>query len=167
MYQKRLFKKSNLKRRIIKLFSLILIFQLLLLNLFSGSSFMQVKASEGSLLYENKDIVKVEDVDFSNNQEEDWGAKKEVTYAYTNDVEINVAKNYTVDATINIDEEALTSLEVEGSYIKFQGVVKLGDGWTYVSGDSWPMLEYEDFYNENGEYSSKIEIDFKDQNPSN
>lgn len=126
---------------------------------------VEAEAASAGVVYESEESIAVEDIDFSALSEEDWGAKKEVVYAYTNDAERNVNENFTVDAKITVDADAYNSLS-DGGYLKFQGVVKLTDDWTYTTGDSWPMIDQSGFTEENGVYTADIQIEFRDKTPS-
>lgn len=121
-------------------------------------------AGEGPI-YTNTTLVESNAIDFSGLTEEDWSQKLEMTYAYTNDVEYTVDENFNLSAKVSIDQSEYDSLGSDG-YLKFQGVVKLTDSWTYTTGDTLPYLGQSDFTENSGNYETVIEIEFKDKTPS-
>lgn len=123
-----------------------------------------VQAAEaGETVFESSSCV-AQEVDFSGLTEEDWNNKAEVVYAYTNEEDLSAGENFTLDAkiTISADDYAVFG---EDSYIKFQGVVKLTEDWTYTNGDSWPMLTKADFAEDGDGYSASVQVEFRDKEP--
>lgn len=158
-------KKKNVKKLLAGVMAAAMVLQVPMMNQIFSSGTIEAEAASGSV-YESSESVAVEGIDFSALAEEDWGAKKEVKYAYTNDAERNVSENYTVDAKVTIDETSYNSL-ADGGYLKFQGVTKLAEGWVYTTGDSCPYLEQSSFTAVgDGTYTADIQVEFKDKTPS-
>ena len=158
-------KKKNVKKLLAGVMAAAMVLQVPAVNQIFSSGIIEAEAASGNVIYENDASVAAEGIDFSALEAEDWGVKKEVTYAYTNDAERNVNEKFTIDAKVTIDATAYNSL-ADGGYLKFQGAVKLTGDWTYTTGDSWPMLEQSNFTEENGGYTANIQVEFKDKTPS-
>ena len=119
------------------------------------------------LLYENKEAVNTK-ADFSTKTEEDWNNKVEFTYAYTNDEQRALTENFKLKTRVAINADAYKTLETDGNHIKLQGVVKVGDAWTYTNGDSWPWLDKNAFtQGEDGNYYADAEVSFNGKNTGN
>ena len=119
------------------------------------------------LLYENKEAVNKK-ADFSTKTEEDWNNKVEFTYAYTNDEQRALTENFKLKTRVAINADAYKTLETDGNHIKLQGVVKIGDDWTYTNGDSWPWLDKNAFtQGEDGNYYADAEVSFNGKSAGN
>lgn len=159
-------KKRNVKRLLAGVIAAAMVLQVPAVNQIFSSGTIEAEAAFESVIYESDTNVAADGIDFSALADEDWGVKKEVTYAYTNDVERKVNENFTVDAKVTIDANAYNTL-ADGGYLKFQGVTKLTGDWTYTTGDSWPYLEQGSFTDMgDGNYTAAIQVEFKDKTPS-
>ena len=159
-------KKKNVKKLLAGVLAAAMVLQVPAVNGIFSAGTIEAEAASGSVIYESAASVAAENIDFSSLTAEDWGMKKEVAYAYTNDVERKVNENFTVDAKVTVDETAYNTL-ANGGYLKFQGAVKLGEWDNYVSGDSWPMLEQSNFSAVgDGTYAAEIQVEYKDKTPS-
>ncbi len=158
--------KKFLKRLLAGVMAAALVAQVPAVNQMFSMGTLQAEAASSEVIYENSASVNAEGIDFSGLTEEDWGVKKTVTYAYTNDAERKVTANFNVDAQVTINAEAYATLATDENHIKFQGVTKLGD-WVYTSGDSWPYLDKNSFtLGDDGNYTASIQVEFKDKTPS-
>lgn len=159
-------KNRNVKRLLAGVIAAAMVLQVPAVNQIFSSATIEAEAAFESVIYESDTNVAADGIDFSALADEDWGVKKEVTYAYTNDVERKVNENFTVDAKVTIDANAYNTL-ADGGYLKFQGVTKLTGDWTYTTGDSWPYLEQSSFTDMgDGNYTADIQVEFKDKTPS-
>lgn len=112
------------------------------------------------LLYENSKAENNK-VDFSSKTKEDWDNKASFVYAYTNDETRTLTENFKLNSRVSIDENAYKTLETAGNYFKLQGVVKIGDKWTYTSGDSWPEFNKDSFKKgDDGKYYADAVVNF-------
>lgn len=119
------------------------------------------------LLYEDATAVKTT-ADFSDKTDEDWGNKVEFTYAYTNSEQRALTENFKLKARVAISADAYKTLDTDGNHIKLQGVVKIGDDWTYTNGDSWPWLDKNAFIQgEDGNYYADAEVSFNGKTAGN
>ena len=128
-----------------------------------------VMAEAEEFVYDSGDVTAKAEIDFSGLTTESWdkGVKGETTFAYTNDTVRNVKSNFKVNVRVGISPDDYKTLDNEGSYIKLQGVVKLGNAWTYTTGDSWPYLDKSKFnIEDDGNYYAYASIEFKDKTAS-
>ena len=119
-------------------------------------------AETNEAVYESTETKTIDDMDFSGYDSEDWtNAKKEITYAYTNDSVRKVAPAYRLKAKVTIDEDAYTSLGTDG-YIKVQPITKVGDGWNYTKPEesSLKELKQDSFTKEGDAYTTEIEAPY-------
>ena len=159
-------KKKNVKKLLAGVLAAAMVLQVPTVNRLFSAGTMEAEAAAGSVIYESDASVAAESIDFSGLAAEDWNQKKEVTYAYTNDVERNVNENFTVDAKVTVDEAAYNTL-AGGGFLKFQGAVKLGGDWTYTTGDSCPYLDQNSFAAVgDGTYTAGIQVEFKGKDAS-
>ena len=97
---------------------------------------------------------------------EDWGENKPIiTYDGGIQENINITENFTMTADIYLDEEGYTSLADEGNHLKTQGVVKLGDDWTWTDSQNISYLEQKNFEKTEQGYKTSITIKFTDKTP--
>ena len=128
-----------------------------------------VMAATEEFVYDSGDVTAKADIDFSKLTKESWdeGGKVVTVFAYTNGAERNIKSNFKVNVRVGISSDDYKTLDSEGSYIKLQGVVKLGDSWTYTTGDSWPYLDKSAFsISDDGNYYAYASIDFNDKTAS-
>lgn len=97
---------------------------------------------------------------------EDWGKNKPIiTYDEGIQENISITENFTMTADIYLDEEGYQSLTNEGNYLKIQGVVKLGDDWTWTDSQNISYLEQKNFEKTEQGYKTSITIKFTDKTP--
>ena len=61
---------------------------------------------------------------------EDWDNKSEIKYDESISG-ITAPENFTMTAAVSMDAASYASLSAEDNYVKIQGVVKLGDDWSW------------------------------------
>ncbi|MCM1256412.1 MAG: Ig-like domain-containing protein [Roseburia sp.] len=95
---------------------------------------------------------------------EDWDNKAEIKYDESIS-DITVPENFTMTATISLDQTSYDSLSGSG-YLKIQGVVKLGDGWDWNDSQDIKELKSSDFTKSDDNYQTDISIAFTDITPA-
>ena len=95
-----------------------------------------------------------------NESKPDWD-KNETAYDESIS-DITIPENFTMTATVSLDESSYTSLSEEGDYFQIQGIVKLGDSWDWSTGIK--ELVQSDFTN--GNHQTDISISFSGITPS-
>ena len=99
-----------------------------------------------------------------NLETEDWDNKTILTYDNAIDG-ISVTESFTMTADISMGQEAWASMTAE-SYLKVQGVVKLGDDWTWTDSQDIPYLTSASFTESDGSYTAAVTIKFEDMTVS-
>lgn len=116
-------------------------------------------AAAGTAFYEKSDSVTTDTINLP--EEDPKWAKDKIIQAYDNSISnITAPKNFTMTATVSLDNNAYTSLSTEGNYLKIQGVVKIAsfDNWT--DSQTIPYLTQDKFTGNNHE--TTITIPFTD-----
>ena len=70
-------------------------------------------------------------------------------------------KDFTMKADITLDDEAYASLGTGESYLKVQGIVKLGSEWTWTDSQDIPYLQQSSFSEDT--HKTTITIKFEDK----
>lgn len=94
---------------------------------------------------------------------EDWD-NKEITYD-EGISGITVTENFTMAATISMDSTSYNSLSNGTNYLKIQGIVKLGDEWTWNDSQDIKQLKKDSFTQNGSTYQTDISIAFSDITP--
>ena len=128
----------------------------------SGADVHLKAEDKKQIIYQNTKEVTT---DTLNLPVEDWGDAKPIITYDESIADISTTENFTMTADVMLDQEAYTSLAEEGDYMKLQGVVKLGDGWTWTDSQVIPYLQQKDFAQTEGteNYQTSIEIPFSEK----
>lgn len=87
-----------------------------------------VYAAEASVFYTGTNTVTKDKLDLAT---EDWDNPPMITYDESI-ADCVTTKDFTMKADITLDDEAYASLGTGESYLKVQGIVKLGSEWTWT-----------------------------------
>lgn len=105
------------------------------------------------------------DVDFTKLTDDNcWDEGNKVLVNYDTLTGVTVGTDMVARGKITIDKELYDSLDKEGSYLKLQSVVKLGDKWDWTQGGYFPILQKNSFTEEDGKYVANFEDRFSDMN---
>lgn len=111
-----------------------------------------VYAAEASVFYTGTNTVTKDKLDLAT---EDWDNPPMITYDESI-ADCVTTKDFTMKADITLDDEAYASLGTGESYLKVQGIVKLGSEWTWTDSQSgYPVFTAEQFfrrYTQNNDY---------------
>lgn len=123
----------------------------------------EVSDSKETLVYDGSEKSVNSEFDFSSvtGADEDWSTtirRLTVDDAVSG---VSVSNGSVFRGKITIDKDAYDSLTTEGSYIKLQSVMKIGDKSEWNQGVKYPYLDKNSFTdNENGTYSAEFEDRF-------
>lgn len=123
----------------------------------------EVSDSKETLVYDGSEKSVNSEFDFSSvtGADEDWSTtirRLTVDDAVSG---VSVSNGSVFRGKITIDKDAYDSLTTEGSYIKLQSVMKIGDKSEWNQGVKYPYLDKNSFTdNENGTYSADFEDRF-------
>lgn len=123
----------------------------------------EVSDSKETLVYDGSEKSVNSEFDFSSvtGADEDWSTtirRLTVDDAVSG---VSVSNGSVFRGKITIDKDAYDSLTTEGSYIKLQSVMKIGDNSEWNQGVKYPYLDKNSFTdNENGTYSADFEDRF-------
>ena len=115
-----------------------------------------VQAAETQPFYSSEESVATGEL---NLETEDWDNKTILTYDNAIDG-ISITESFNMTADISMGQEAWASM-TEESYLKVQGVVKLGDKWDWTDSQDIPYLTSASFTESDGIYSTTVEIKFE------
>ena len=96
---------------------------------------------------------------------EDWDNKAEIKYDESISG-ITAPENFTMTATVSLDDASYASLSAEDNYVKIQGVVKLGDDWSWNDSSDIKQLKKGSFTQSGSTYQTDISISFTDITPA-
>ncbi len=106
--------------------------------------------------YSNSDVMSIDMI----SDTETWS--DDAICAYDQSIsDVTVTSNCTLYATVSIDKDAYNSLADDGDYLKFQGIIKIGDDWSWTQSDSYPYLTQSSFTENNGRYETSISFKFE------
>lgn len=119
-------------------------------------------AAAGTAFYSKDESKSSESLDLKT---EDWKNKKEIAYD-ENIPDITVPENYTMTATVSLDDTSYSSLANGENYFKIQGVVKLTDDWKWTQSEDIKQLKKDSFTKQGSAYTTDISISFTDITPA-
>lgn len=122
-------------------------------------------AAAGTAFYEGTKTVKSDSITLG--AEEDWSDDKPIVTYDSGISGISVPENFTMTATISLDQASYNSLS-GSNYLKIQGVVKLGAGSKWTDSQTIPQLTANSFKQDQSgsNYQANIEIPFSDITPA-
>ena len=116
-----------------------------------------VYAAEASVFYTGTNTVTKDKLDLAT---EDWDNPPMITYDESI-ADCVTTKDFTMKADITLDDEAYASLGTGESYLKVQGIVKLGSEWTWTDSQDIPYLQQSSFSEDT--HKTTITIKFEDK----
>ena len=116
-----------------------------------------VYAAEASVFYTGTNTVTKDKLDLAT---EDWDNPLMITYDESI-ADCVTTKDFTMKADITLDDEAYASLGTGESYLKVQGIVKLGSEWTWTDSQDIPYLQQSSFSEDT--HKTTITIKFEDK----
>lgn len=120
-------------------------------------------AAAGTVFYPGTKTVTSDSITLG--AEENWGDDKPII-TYDNKISnISVPENFTMTATISLDQASYNSLG-ESDYLKIQGVVKLGEKWDWKDSKDIKQLKKSNFTLSGSTYQTDISIAFTDITPA-
>lgn len=123
----------------------------------------EVSDSKEKLVYDGSEKSVNSEFDFSSvtGADEDWSTTIRRLIVDDAVSGVSVSNGSVFRGKITIDKDAYDSLTTEGSYIKLQSVMKIGDKSEWNQGVKYPYLDKNSFTdNENGTYSAEFEDRF-------
>lgn len=123
----------------------------------------EVSDSKETLVYDGSEKSVNSEFDFSSvtGADEDWSTTIRRLIVDDAVSGVSVSNGSVFRGKITIDKDAYDSLTTEGSYIKLQSVMKIGDKSEWNQGVKYPYLDKNSFTdNENGTYSAEFEDRF-------